>query len=262
MKGKSFLFMVMFCIVCLIFAACDSAVNTQGNNSDKNVFEMDSTMELIGFKNSEIAYCIDRTDYYNSNIVEYNIVSGEKNFNYDSGYFSAPDISDNIIVWSWSECSNGKEFGNCFAYDLDDCVKQQISNDNQTVWPSVSNKKIVARVKPDGENQGSYLVIKKKLKKAAWDVIVSPSDKPYRESKYEYVEIMKPTYRNKYIAWEDNLQKSINVFDVEENKIVTLAGRNDGTILFNFIKMTDEFICWRELNTETNESVIKVMLNN
>lgn len=185
----------------------------------------------------------------------------DSNKNYVDGFYSHPKIYNNLITWSKSKCSNAdwSEKGSTYIYNMDDKQKQLITTGTDILWPCIYGNFIGARVKPNGQNTGSSIVLYDLNKKDGWHTVVSPKSDNYKNE--EYVEIFMASIYGSYITWQDNINKTISVYNCNSKKIYNIAqkvGGNDNII--GCIGIYNKVLFWYEnykRNTTNKYAVLK-----
>lgn len=89
------------------------------------------------------------------------------------------------------------------------------------MWPYIYGNYIAARVKPNGQNTGSSIVLYNLTKKDGWHTIVSP--KSYDTKDEKFVEMLMLSINGSYLIWQDNIRAKIEVYNCKSNKMYNLA---------------------------------------
>jgi len=203
--------------------------------ADGNVY---AVIKLYNFAEKK-SYIIDSIkDYYNN-------------------LYSDPQISGSNIVWSVSQLNlkqQSDENGNVFLYNLDSKEKMQISNDDETTSPYIYNNYIVARLKPNGQNENSELLLYDLTGDQKWKSIINPDNPEYVEEKH--IEIYNGIISGGYLMWSDNVQKSLVLYDLNNNQFYELyasKNSNDNSLPFN---ICNNVLFWYQVDRSDPDSTI------
>ncbi|WP_024833246.1 hypothetical protein [Ruminiclostridium josui] len=155
----------------------------------------------------------------------------DSNKDYSDGFYSHPKIYNNLISWSESKCSaDWSEKGSTYIYNINTKEKHLITTGTDILWPYIYGNFIAARVKPNGQNTDSSIVLYDLNKKDGWHTIASPKSYDYKDE--NYVEMLMPSIYGAYLIWQDNIRAKILVYNCKNNKMYSLAQKvgNDDTV--------------------------------
>lgn len=156
----------------------------------------------------------------------------DSNKNYKDSFYSHPKISNNYITWSLSKCNDSdySEKGSTYIYNIDNRKKELITLGTDILWPYINHNLIAARVKPNGQNENSSIVIYDLSKKNGWSAVVSPNSNIYK--KEVHVEIGMPVIEGSYLVWQDNANSNVAVYNCRDEKIYSIAKKvgNEGRV--------------------------------
>lgn len=149
----------------------------------------------------------------------------DSNKDYSDGFYSHPKIYNNLISWSESKCSaDWSEKGSTYIYNIDKKEKQLITTGTNILWPYIYGNFIAARVKPNGQNTDSSIVLYDLNKKDGWHTIASPRSNNYKDEKY--VEMLMPSIYGSYLIWQDSVRAKILVYNCKSNKVYNLSPKS------------------------------------
>lgn len=147
----------------------------------------------------------------------------EYNKNYKDSFYSHPKIYNNCITWSLSKCNDTdySEKGSTYIYDIENKKKDLITFENNILWPFICRNYIVARVKPNGQNENSSIVLLDLSKKNGWSTVASPKSTIYKNE--VHVEMCMPVINQEYLIWQDNVNSNVSVYNCIDKKIYNVA---------------------------------------
>lgn len=155
------------------------------------------------------------------------------NKEYQDSFFSHPKIYQNFIVWSLSKCDldDYSELGDTYIYNIDTKEKTLISKGTETLWPNIYSNYIAARVKPNGQNDNSSIVLYDLNGTRKWETVVSPQSDAYKNE--THVELLMPIISEYYLIWQDNIRSKMLVYNCTDKKIYKLDEKVslDGSIM-------------------------------
>ncbi len=175
----------------------------------------------------------------------------DSNKDYSDGFYSHPKIYNNLISWSESKCSaDWSEKGSTYIYNIDKKEKQLITTGTNILWPYIYGNFIAARVKPNGQNTDSSIVLYDLNKKDGWHTIASPRSNNYKDEKY--VEMLMPSIYGSYLIWQDSVRAKILVYNCKSNKVYNLAQKvgNDDTV--GCIGIYNNVLFWYEADNKNS----------
>lgn len=175
----------------------------------------------------------------------------DSNKDYSDGFYSHPKIYNNLISWSESKCSaDWSEKGSTYIYNIDKKEKQLITTGTNILWPYIYGNYIAARVKPNGQNTDSSIVLYDLNKKDGWHTIASPRSNNYKDEKY--VEMLMPSIYGSYLIWQDSVRAKILVYNCKSNKVYNLAQKvgNDDTV--GCIGIYNNVLFWYEADNKNS----------
>lgn len=203
----------------------------------------------------KIAAVIKMYDLSNENMqfIEYNKA-------YKDGFFSHPKISNNFIVWSLSKCNlnDYSELGDTYLYNIDNKEKKLISQGKEILWPYIYGNLIAARVKPNGQNENSSIVLYDLYGKAKWTTVASPQSNPYKNEKH--VELMMPIISGTYLIWQDNYRSKILVYNCGDKKIYKIDEKYGSNGLVMPIGIYNKTLFWQECRENDNRQKSKILV--
>ncbi len=177
----------------------------------------------------------------------------DSNKDYSDGFYSHPRIYNNLISWSESKCNNANwsERGSTYIYNIDNKEKKLITTGTDILWPYIYGNFIAARVKPNGQNTDSSIVLYDLNKKDGWHTIVSPKSDNYKNE--EYVEIFTPSLYGVYLTWQDNINKNISVYNCNSRKIYNIAKKVGGIDnIIGCIGIYNNILFWYEADNKNS----------
>jgi hypothetical protein len=168
------------------------------------------------------------------------------NKNYKDSFYSHPKISDNYITWSLSKCnkSDYSEKGSAYIYNIDNKKKDLITLGTDILWPYINKNFIAARVKPNGQNENSSLVLYDLSKKDGWSYVVSPDSNIYK--KEVHVEIGMPVIDGSYLVWQDNTNSNVAVYNCTDEKIYNITKKVGNDDRVGTIGIYNKVLFWFE----------------
>ncbi len=175
----------------------------------------------------------------------------DSNKDYTDGFYSHPKIYNNLISWSESKCSaDWSEKGSIYIYNIDKKEKQLVTTGTDILWPYIYGHFIAARVKPNGQNTDSSIVLYDLNKKDGWHTVVSPKSYDYKDEKY--VEMLMPSINGSYLIWQDNVRAKILVYNYMSNKMYNLAHKVSNDYTVSCIGIYNNVLFWYEADNKNS----------
>jgi len=181
---------------------------------------------------------------------------------YEKGFYSYPDIDGDNVVWSYSTCNErfpGDERGYTYLYNIATKEKKQISSRDDILWPTIYEDYIAARVKPNGLNENSEIVLYEIGGDGSWETIVSPESDMY--AGYSHVEILLPDINGGYLTWGDNVHEDFTIYDLRGKTFYKLYVKDksnsqlhDAPNSFRFSYQAYKMITWSEFYINVSEN--------
>lgn len=178
----------------------------------------------------------------------------DSNKNYADGFYSYPKIYKNTITWSLSKCKldDYSEKGSIYTYDLNSKEKKIITSGNDILWPYIYQNYIAARVKPNGQNENSSIVLLDiNDGKHKWNTVVSSKSTIYKDS-IHHIEIGMPVISGSYLIWQDNIRNCAGVYDYVNKKTYKLSERSNESEFSGVIGIFKNIIFWYETSNKGN----------
>lgn len=171
----------------------------------------------------------------------------DSNKNYVNKFYSHPKMNGNSVTWSLSERDefDSAEMGSTYVYNVNSKQKQLITTGTDIVSPYIFKNFIAARLKPNGQNNKSGIVLYDLNKKDGWHTVVSPRSDIYKDQ--TNVEILLSFIDGSYLAWQDNINKNIAVYNCYNKKLYNITQKvsGDGNLI-GCIGIYNKVLFWYE----------------
>lgn len=173
-------------------------------------------------------YCLIENGLTAQAIILFDLAKKEKkiidlNKDYADNFYSHPKIAANYITWSQSQLDPAaySEKGTSYLYNIQEKKKMKIADSDEILWPNICGDYIIARCKPNGQNENSSLVLYKINANDTWKTVVSSGNSFYQG--YPHLETGMTMMSQKYLMWRDNINHQVIVYDYIDDKYFEIA---------------------------------------
>ena len=181
----------------------------------------------------------------------------DSNKNYEDGFYSHPKIFNNFITWSLSKCnaSDLSEKGGTYIYNLENKEKDLITSGTDILWPYIYENFIAARVKPNGQNENSSIVLYDINKKNGWSTIVSPNSDNYKNE--THVEMGMSVIGESYLMWQDNINSNVIIYNCINKRLYNIAKKISKDERVCSIGIYNKILFWYETGNQGTKTICK-----
>lgn len=186
------------------------------------------------------------------------------NKDYQNSFYSHPKIYGNYITWSQSQVNlnDNSEKGSTYLYNISEKERNKITEGEEILWPYIYGNYIVARVKPNGQNDNSCLTLYNIDSNKDWLTIVSPNNSFYQDS--SHIEVGMVMMNGQYLIWRDNINSQVIVCDYVSKKFYRIAyeekTQKDISIIYLPEGIYNKIIFWTEIRCNINDSQEKTIV--